>query len=301
MKLIHLLVVIVSVAYFISGCSFGKNRKDGEIPSDQEMMATGDAQFKAGQYQDAMNTYQSLIINHPISDLHIETQLKIADTYGKMEDYESQMEALHTTLRENIIPEKVPQIYVQIAKFYEQAAAFNPGTVTSDTMDYKTAIEYYTKAYQYKDSDETTAKAEAMYRRALTEARMGKLKDAVAHYKLVESLYPESSYAPLANIKFQNPSDLTELSASPDSLEGYLINQYSPTPDAGESAPPPPKSFKMNDSKDTAVPVSEERQTDNQPETPEIDPNTQDNTVDDYNTLFDSGEFEPAASDTSGI
>ncbi len=305
MKLTHLLVAIISVSFFISGCFFGKNGKDNEIPTDREMMATANMQYEAGQYQDAVNTLQSLIINYPISDLHIDAQLKTADAYGKMEDFETQMDVLLTLLKENIIPEKVPRIYIQIAKFYVEAATFNPGTVTSDTVDYNAAIDYFTKAYQYKDSDETEAKAEAMYGRAMTEARMGNLKDAVAHYKLVKTLYPESNYAPLANIKFKNPNDLTELSASPDSLESYLINQYSPEPETSELPPPPPESFEMEEIQNTDAPAIEETQPDNlenvPTEEPMFDATESENTINDENLQQDLGDIEPAASDTSGL
>lgn len=218
MKLTRLLITLASFIFLIAGCSSNKGAKDGDLISDQDMLQTGNSQFEAGNYQDAIHTYKSLILNHPTSDLHIQTQLQIAASYGRLDDYESQMDALLTLLQENIIPGEVPQIYIQIGLFYEQAASFNPGTATTDTSDYKTAINYYTKAYTYKDSEDQLSKATGAYRRALVEARIGAINDAITDYKIVQQFFPESDYAVLAGIKLRNPSDLSELPMDAESI-----------------------------------------------------------------------------------
>ena len=138
-----------------------------------------------------------------------------------MENYEAQMDALLTLLKENIIPEEVPQIYVQIGQFYEQAALFNPGNVSTDTSDYKTAIEYYKKASVYQDSEDKNSKAAGLYRQALVEAKIGAFNEAAKHYQLVRDTYPESDFAVLAAIKLQNPQDTSELPADAASIEKY--------------------------------------------------------------------------------
>ncbi len=140
MKFSYLLILISAIIYFTAGCSSNREVKESDQITDQEMMDTANKELAAGKYQDAVNTYKNMILKFPTSDLHIEAQLKIAEAYGKSEDYEAQMDALLTLLKENIIPEEVPQIYVQIGQFYEQAALFNPGNVSTDTSDYETAI-----------------------------------------------------------------------------------------------------------------------------------------------------------------
>ncbi len=218
MKHTRLLIILASSIFLMAGCSSNKDAKEGDLISDRDMLETGNSQFEAGNYQDAIHTYKSLILNHPTSDLHIKTQLQIAAAYGHLEDYESQMDALLTLLQENIIPEEVPQIYFQIGQFYENAAGFNPRTITSDTSDYKIAIDYYTKAYTYKDSEDQASKAGAAYRRAFIEARLGAINDAITDYKIVQQFFPESDYAILAGIKLKDPSDLTELPADAESI-----------------------------------------------------------------------------------
>lgn len=221
MKFSYLLILIPAFLLFTAGCSSNKEVKEGEQITDQELLDTGNTLLATGKYQEAVDTYKSMILKFPTSDLHIKAQLKIAEAYGKAEDYEAQMDALLTLLKENIIPEEVPQIYVQIGHFYEQAALFNPGNVSNDTSDYKTAIEYYKKASVYKDSEDKNSKAAGAYRQALVEAKIGSFKDAVAHYKMVQTNYPESDFAVLAALKLQNPQDTSELPADAASIEQY--------------------------------------------------------------------------------
>lgn len=228
MKFARLMILLASSIFFIAGCSSNKDAKEGDLVSDQDMLQTGNSQFEAGNYQDAIHTYKSLMLNHPTSDLHIQTQLQIAAAYGRLEDYESQMDALLTLLKENIIPGEVPQIYFQIGQFYENAAGFNPRTVTSDTSDYKIAIDYYTKSYTYKDSEDQASKAAAAYRRALVEARIGAINDAITDYKIVQQFFPESDYAVLAGIKLRDPSDTSELPNDAESIEALRAEMNLP-------------------------------------------------------------------------
>jgi len=187
----------------------------------EETLTIGNQQLENGQYKDALNTYQSLLINFPTSDLHIDAKLKMAEAYGKLEDYEKQMETLLQLLNENIIPERVPEIYGQIGEFYERFAQYNPGTVSSDTSDYLKAIEYYKKAVSYENSKDRFSKAKAMYRRALVEAKIGRINDAIAHYNFVVRNFPETPYSILAQVKLKDPSDTSELATDEASLQAY--------------------------------------------------------------------------------
>ena len=289
MKFVHLLLLLTALFVLTMGCSSNNEVKEGPLFSDKEMMATGDQQFAAGKYQDALNTYQSLLVEHPTSDLHIDTQLKIAAVYGKMENYEAQMNALNTLLSENIIPRQVPNIYVQIGQFYEQAARFNPGTVTSDTSDYQKAISYYQKAFNYKDSNDSTAKAEAGYRKALSEARIGQISDAVKDYQLVVDQFPQTDFAVLASVKLTDPNDVSELKTDPASIESYrqTLALPEPSPEIMDPQEPAPQVQEPSQSTEEQ-PVTEEQET---PEGQDV-----------QNTLFetDSATVAPAVTDSLG-
>ena len=74
----------------------------------------------------------------PTSDLHIDAQLLISKTLGAQEKYEEQFDLLLRVLKENIIPERVPIIYTQIAEFYEKGLGVKQNIAK--------ALYYYRKA-----------------------------------------------------------------------------------------------------------------------------------------------------------
>jgi outer membrane protein assembly factor BamD (BamD/ComL family) len=213
--------IFVLTVILIIGCGSGNKSRDTNIESAEELLTSGDAQFHAGQYEEAMQTYESLLVLHPTSDLHVDTQLKMAETYGKMDKFEDQMALLKRVLEENIIPDYVPQIYIQIGKFYERAAMFNPGVITSDTTDLKTAMGYYERANRYEDSEDMNARAEAVYRLGMVEAKMGNMNNAVLYYETVSNQYPDTPSGVLAKIKLMDPNNTTELPVDEASMQSY--------------------------------------------------------------------------------
>ncbi|HGY54626.1 MAG TPA: tetratricopeptide repeat protein [Caldithrix abyssi] len=215
------LIGMISLAFLIMACGSSKKAQDMEGVTAEDLYAKGSSELTGGKYEEAVKTFNLLLDRFPATDLHIDVQLKLAEAQGKLDNFEEQMDILLRLLRENIIPERVPQIYNQLGKFYERAAQFNPGTVTNDTMDYKKAIEYYNKAYNYKDSDDQNAKAEALYRRAITEAKLGQVNKAIEDYRTVTVKFPDNTFGLLARIKLQNPEDTSELAVDEASLEGY--------------------------------------------------------------------------------
>lgn len=215
-------ILVIGLLFLVfMGCSSNKEADKDNLVSPEEMYETGNQQFAAGEYTEAIKSYESLLTNYPTSDLHIDTQLKIASVHGKLENFEQQMSILSRLLKENIIPDKVPQIFLQIGKFYYRAAGFNPGTATTDTSDYLKAISYYKKALDYQDSKDNNAKAEATYRRALTEAKIGQTDQAKTDYGIVIDYFPSTTYSLLATIKLTDVTNTSELATDEISLEKY--------------------------------------------------------------------------------
>ncbi|MEJ2056172.1 MAG: hypothetical protein P8X42_19835, partial [Calditrichaceae bacterium] len=177
---------------------------------------------------------------------------------------------LKRILQENIIPGYVPQIYIQIGKFYERAAKFNPGVITSDTTDLNTAIKYYERAQRYEDSEDSTAKAEAVYRKGLVEAKLGKIDKAVLYYEIAANQYEDTPFALLAKVKLRNPRDTAELLMDPASMEEYVELIGSP-PSSSEQMERPMIEESTDTSEPGQSPANEQVETANPVEAPAIE------------------------------
>ena len=215
-----LISLLVSLLLFACGGTKGDETDYSQI-TDEELFQMANQDMQTGHYQKAIDNYNRILLDFPISNLHIDCQLKIAEAYGKLDNFEAQMTQLHRLVKENIIPERVPKVYIQIGKFYERAALFNPGIISTDSIDYVKALDYYDKAYNYPDSDDKNAKSEAVYRKALVEAKIGQIDKAVERYKLVSNAYPNTSYSILAQIKLKDPTNINELTTTDSAMTSY--------------------------------------------------------------------------------
>ncbi len=207
----RILLFLFILSIFLLQCSKGKKGEGLTPAAPQEYLTKGDQLMKEHNYQEALESYGNLLIHFPTSDLHIDAQLKMASALEKLQRYEDQSQLLLRLLRENIIPERVPEIYLQLGRLMENFASFNPGIFSTDTTDYREALQYYRKASNYEDSELTAAKAEALYRSGLVSAKLGQFDEAAAYYQKVILLYPESELVNLAKIKVQNPQDTSEI------------------------------------------------------------------------------------------
>ena len=254
MKRAILSTVGIIIFLMLLACGSNKQLTVQEKRSPQELIKAGDQLYARGDYKDALETYNRILIFYPTSDLDIDAKLRIAKCYSKMEKYEKQMKVLLQLLKENLIPEYVPAIYIQIGEYYETAARFNPENSNGDSVDYQTAIDYYNKAIHYEDSNNKEAKIEAMYRKALVEAKLGKDELAAKEYQDIIDTYPDSPFAILAQIKLLNPKDTGELSTYSDSLAVYkkrLAEAGITLPEKGKTiqpqAAPPTKTQSFED------------------------------------------------------
>ncbi|MBN2424290.1 MAG: tetratricopeptide repeat protein [Calditrichaceae bacterium] len=222
MKLVRVSLAIMFFSLMITGCWFsGEEAVDETQMSDVELLNYGNQLYQMGEYQAALGAYQYMMDKYPYSDLHVDAQLQIAATYLKMDEFEKQMSILLRLIRENRIPNKIPEIYCQLGRWYERAAEFNPGVFSTDTTDYKNALSFYNKALNYEDSDDEIGKAQALYRRGLVEAKIGEIDKAIEDYRSVTVGFPETDYSLLAQIKMQDPHNYRELALDDKSILSY--------------------------------------------------------------------------------
>lgn len=228
-------LIIFLGAILLFSCATEKEGLNLQEETPETMLAKADAAYNAGNYDEAIMLNQALIDNFPMTDLHIDAQLNIAKALGAKEKFEEQFELLLRIMKENIIPERVPEIYIQIAEFYENAARWNPGVITDDSTDIVHAARYYRKAVFYPNSEDKAMKSKALYRAGLMYAKLHQVETAKRAYEQVIAYYPDSPYSQVAQIKLQDPAntdevDMQTISAAP---------QETVTPEDQLQAPPP--------------------------------------------------------------
>jgi TolA-binding protein len=238
------------------GCGGGKDEivLDNETP--ETLLQKAEVSFENGKYDESITLAQLMLDNFPTSDLHIDAQLLISKTLGAQEKYEDQFDLLLRILKENIIPEKVPAIYMQIGEFYENSARWNPGTVTLDSVDYSNAASYYKKAVFYPNSNDRETKANALYRMALMYAKLNDVEVASKSYQELITTFPESPYSTLAKTKLADPANTEELPLPSPSATTATPTLTAPPTGEGQLPPPPQEDTVPA----TLTPVSDDQQ-----------------------------------------
>lgn len=182
---------------------------DEETP--ESILARSKTAYDNKNYDESIKMGTILLENFPTSDLHVDVQLVMAKALGGKEKFEDQLDLLLRILKENIIPERVPLIYVQIAEFYEGAAVWNPGNVTTDTSDFIKAAKYYRKAVFYPNSNDDVTKAYALYRTGFMYTKANDIEKAKQAYGQVIDSFPQSPYAALAKKKLLDPTNTEDI------------------------------------------------------------------------------------------
>jgi tetratricopeptide (TPR) repeat protein len=186
-----------------------------EEQTPEAILTRAQAAYENDNYDESIQMATYLLENFPTSDLHVDAQLVMAQALGGKEKFEDQMDLLLRLLKENIIPEKVPLIYVQLGEFYEHAAVWNPGNVTTDTSDYVEAARFYRKAVFYPNSNDDVTKAYALYRAGFMYTKANDIEKAKQAYSQVMDSYPQSPYADLARQKLLDPTNTEDIQPAP--------------------------------------------------------------------------------------
>ena len=206
----RIIFYLATIIFLIYSCS----SREGIVLEDEtpeSLLQKADLAYQNGKPDESIKLSRLILDNFPTSDLHIDAQLIMAKALGAQEEFEAQFDLLLRILKENIIPEKVPRIYMQIGQYYERSAQWNPGNITSDTTDLRQAAKYYRRAVFYPNSDDRDTKATALYRAALMHAKIKDFETAKKAYAQVIESYPESPYSGLAKIKLLDPTNTAEI------------------------------------------------------------------------------------------
>lgn len=179
-----------------------------ETDQPSNLIALADQFYKNQDYENAFRAYGIIYYNYPTSQEYIDAAIGLSRCYGALKNYEKQFDLLYTLLRENLIPSKVPSIYNAIAEFYERSAGISEQLTGEGSADYQTAIDYYTKAINYPNSNDLEAKSFAQYKIGNVLETMDDNQKAMQAYQNTMSVYSGSEWAlkaeeSIANLKLK--------------------------------------------------------------------------------------------------
>lgn len=188
--------------------------------------------YMDGNTKEAFRNYSIIYKRYPTSREYIDAVLGLSRCYNDMGEYEEGMDLLLNLLRENIIPSRVPEIYNEMAKYYEiNAGISSEAGISDEAQDFRKAIELYNKAIQYPNSEDQNAKAYAQYRIGELYIDLGEFKEAAAALQATKLHYPNTVWAQRAEQRLQEFQ-----SAVSTVLEE--IKSETGIPPAPESTPP---------------------------------------------------------------
>ena len=207
-----LLIGMLVVSLIIMGCGSSGNEIAYEEFSDADLMELGAKYYQNEQYDKAIETYDYIKQNYPDTDYFVEVNIEKARALGQLERYEEQLDIIYSTLKANILPQKVPRIFTEIGHFYRNFAPYDPGLQGGGTEeDYIRALEFYNKAIEYDESNDFEAKSEAMANIGLVQAINRDYEKAAKAYQLVLNKYPESPYFYAVSQRLNNITDTSPI------------------------------------------------------------------------------------------
>jgi len=125
----HILSALLITLILLTGCSWFQTQEDKPA---QELASDGMEAMKAGRYEEAIKSFEKLKDWYPFSKFAILAELKIADAYYRLQDYDEAVFAYENF--ENLHPrnEAVPYVIYQIGRcYFEQMDSVDRDQVSS--------------------------------------------------------------------------------------------------------------------------------------------------------------------------
>lgn len=165
-----------------------------------ELLTKANEFYTAGNVDKALEAYDIIYGRYPTSREYIDAVLGMAKCYNDLGNFEKGMDLLYTLIRENMVPTRVPEIFNQMAKYYEVNAGISTVVgLSNEEQDYRKAIDYYQKAINYPNSDDVRAKSFAQFKIGELNLNMAQYKDAALAYQATVYNYPGTEWADKAS------------------------------------------------------------------------------------------------------
>lgn len=210
-----LIVGIITISILlISGCGSGDTVDPLQEKTDIALLQMASSEFEKGNYSRAYEVYDAIDKYYPNTDYYVEVKIGKANVLGRQQKFEEQLDVYLSTLKANVLPQKVPRILTEIGNFYQTFAPYDPGLTGGGTdIDYQRSLEFYKKALEYDESNDVVAKSEAMANIGLVFAKQREYEKAAQAYQMMLDKYPDSPYYYAVSTRLMSISDTKPLLA----------------------------------------------------------------------------------------
>ncbi len=211
------LVMAALILALITACS----KKEAAVKSMEgqdaaTLLERGNRALNQGKVEDALEAYNIIYTRYPTSREYISAVLGMASTYNSLGDFERGFGLLYNLIRENMVPSRVPEIYNEMAKYYEVTAVYSKEAgISQEEEDYQKAISFYRKSVDYPNSDDAKAKSYAQFQIGELNLKMTKYEDAALAYQATVYKFPGTEWASLAEQRMSQLQQQGQTNLSP--------------------------------------------------------------------------------------
>jgi tetratricopeptide (TPR) repeat protein len=197
------LVILLLIFMLVIGCgnkeALVKSNEGLEAPA---LLQKGTEMYNLGNTEEALLAYEVIYSRYPTSREYIGAVIGMARCHNNLGDFERGFDLLYNLIRENMVPSKVPEIFNEMARFYEVNAAFSSEAgISQEADDYKKAIDFYQKAVKYPNSEDIEAKSYAQFRAGELYLKLAQYEDAALAYQATLYKFPNTEWAQMAETR----------------------------------------------------------------------------------------------------
>jgi tetratricopeptide (TPR) repeat protein len=235
MRSLVILMLITFTLFFSCGQKQKKVESLQGLPP-VELLAKGNQAYLDGNMEEALKAYGAVYDRYPTSREYIDAVMGMARSYNNMGDFERGFNLLYDLIRENMVPSRIPEIYNEMAKYYEVSALYGRQVgISREEEDYQKALSYYQKAVDYPNSDDPQAKSYAQFQIGELYAKLGKYQEAGLAYQSAVYKYHGTEWAQLAQQRFDQLRQEGQITLSPIQPEQKPITPVSQPSDTTKS------------------------------------------------------------------
>ncbi len=231
------IILLLIIFIWLAGCG----KKQTSIQSMEgmqpiELLNKGNRAYLEGNMEEALQAYGVIYNRYPTSREYIDAVLGMARAYNNMGDFEQGFNLLYNLIRENLVPSRVPEIYNEMAKYYEVSALYGRQSgVSKEEEDYLKALSYYQKAVDYPNSDDMKAKSYSQFQIGELYSKLGKYQEAGLAYQTTIIKYQGTEWSRLAQQRFDQLRQAGLITLSPIKPEEKPAMPIPAAPDSVQS------------------------------------------------------------------